>query len=638
MRPYQRLPLPFPAKYDPSEENPSYFYDNFLNYFIPDMIKMMDAGLHIDEKAVDELRKVINTVLKEVSTALKANKIIMQYQKYKLPAAQKVHAEKATQSIRTSEHYLKEYRANDIIHRTWVMNAYLKSIKAEKDVKDKWSVAELKKYNVLANSLFINSLIDKTIDIEDINVKKGMLNLAEYKVKLWNKPRYSRIDKANPDKVKFDVDDEYHIKLYKLLEQQKNDNPEIIKQVELLLREERINQLVPPFNPGSAKQKQELFEMLKIKALDVTETGAPSWGRDQLEDLQDMTTDKDLLKVLKALIDHSFSAIIKNNFIKAFDSYTIDGVLHGNIRLGGAKTWRNTSNSPNLLNMPSTGSIYAKPLKRCFTAPEDMLVIQADYSSLEDVVLANLTLDEGKLAIQQDKTLDAHCYNALGYYPNEIEAVIGSTGSYKDKVRRFKLEVDNKNKILKDVRQKSKPNTFKLAYLGFPDADKGGTITKEIYDNYHNTLYPGVKDFLDSYVIPTTRKQGYLHLGLGARIYCDNVKDLFRTLFNSNFQFWSILTLISVNEMNYRIEQEKLTKEIQLTSTIYDSIYANIIKDPEIIKWYNDNLVEIGKKDFLVDQAVPNTLECAIGRNWSEEIALTPNASIKEIEAILTKF
>jgi len=592
MRPYQQLPFPYPKDFDPSENDPNFFYNNFLKHFIEDTIKMMDAGLHIDEKAVEELRVVIDNVLSKVTKALDGNPIIAKYQHSRLPAAQKVYAEKCTQSIRTVDHYIRDYNDKDIIHRTWVVNTYLHTIGQSQEYRDKWTINNLKKWNIWLNDAFIDSIANKYAVKTNKNITAGMLELAEYKLELWNKPRYEQ---------------------------------------------SRVPVKLDGFNPGSAQQKQGLFEMLKIEALDFTDTGAPSWGRDQLEDLRDMTTDEDLLGVLDALIDHSFSAIIKNNFIKAFDSYTIDGVLHGNVRLGGAKTWRNTSNSPNLLNMPSTGSIYAKPLKQCFIAPKGMLVIQADYSSLEDVVLANLTMDEGKLAIQQDKTLDAHCYNALGYYPDEIERVIGIEGSYKEKVKRFKIEVDSNNKTLKAIRQKSKPNTFKLAYLGFPDADKGGTITKEIYDNYHNNLYPGVKDFLDSYVIPIAEKQGYLHLGLGARIYCDNVEDVFRTMFNSNFQFWSILTLISVNEMNYRIEQENLVKEIQLTSTIYDSIYSNIIKAAEVVKWYNDNLVEIGKKDFLVDQVVPNTLECAIGRNWSEDIPLTPNAGLEEIKNILER-
>lgn len=588
MRPFEHLPIPMPKDYDPGE---AFFYNNFVQPFITDMIKMMAAGLHVDEFAVDALRKTVGEVLNEVDAKLLRNPIVQKYQLKRSKKVQKAHYSKHTKNTRNAEDYYKDYDGS-ILHRTWVVNTHLKNIHAEKDCRDKWSIADLKNYNIFKDDIFISKVIDKSISTESETVINAMNELAQYKADLWNRPRYDKANSKAP---------------------------------------------VDPFNPGSAKQKQEIFDMLNIEPMAYSDdTGEASWKRKYIEELQKQlqSKDKDLDELLQCLIDHSFSGIIQNNFIKAFDTFTIDKVMYGNIKLFGAKSFRNTSNSPNLLNMPSTASIYAKPLKRCFVAPEGYLIYAIDLSALEDRVIANLSGDENKINVFKEG-LDGHSLNACGYFPEEVEKLIGKFETTLEQVKAFMSLVDKNDKTAKDLRQNSKPHTFKLAYGGFPDEHKGGVITQEIFDNYHNVLYPGITDYRENYVLPTAKNNGYIHLGLGCRLYSDNPDSDIRTINNGTVQFWSILTLIAINELNYRIAQEGLQDDIAVCSTIYDSIYMYVKKDAKTIKWLNDNAVEALCVDYLENQVVPNEAEGEIGPNWADLSKVPNNASVKDIEAIL---
>ena len=163
---------------------------------------------------------------------------------------------------------------------------------------------------------------------------------------------------------------------------------------------ENLDVPYPVFNPASPKQKQELFEMLGIESSEVSKrTGLPSWDRKQIEQINAETKDEHVKHFTQCFIDFSFAAIIKNNFIEAFYTYTVDDRLYGQYNLLGAKSGRYTSSNPNMLNAPSTGSRFAKPVKKCFIAPKGKIILTADYSALEDRVIASLSRDVNKCNI-----------------------------------------------------------------------------------------------------------------------------------------------------------------------------------------------------------------------------------------------
>jgi hypothetical protein len=126
-----------------------------------------------------------------------------------------------------------------------------------------------------------------------------------------------------------------------------------------------------------------------------------------------------------------------------------------------------------------------------------------------------------------------------------------------------------------------------------------------------------------------------LHLGLGCRIYSDDPDGDIRTLNNATCQFWSILTFIAINELNYRIREAGLEGKIEVCSTIYDSLYFYVENNAETIKWLNDNAVEVLCADYLVDQLVKNEAEGEIGKNWADLNKVINNASIEDIKTSL---
>ena len=595
--PHDLLPVKHPSTFDPSEEQSDYFYQNVIKPLIPDFIRIMNNYLTIDWTEVENLRKTIDNVLEVVENTLAENKIIKEFQEYQYPIKFKEYQDEVFKSKRTVDYYIKEYKESNVVHRTYLVNSILSHIGLEELKKDKWTIKDVKALYAYSGDPMIAKIIDKKFRPTDTIVKEAMMNLAKDKVAIWNKVRDDKVASVEYETI------------------------------------------LPKFNPGSSKQKQELFEYLGIEPLATSkDTGLPSWGRPQIEELFYMTEDESLKEVLQMFIDYSFSAIIKNNFLESFDAFTLDDRLYSNLKLFGTKTFRPTGNSPNLLQMPSTGSIYAKPLKKCFIAPEGYVVATIDYSALEDRVIANLSGDENKLAVFTEG-LDGHSLAATYYFPNRVEKVIGKFTDNKEASKKLKVLVDKKDSIAKEIRQNSKPVTFGISYGAYPPKI-AATIkcpikeAEDIFDSYHNKMYPDITKLREK-ILYKAKQDGYVHLGLGCRLYASDVEKSSRTLFNAVSQFWSILTLLSINKLHQAIDNAGLAEDIKVTTSIYDSIYLIVKKDVKTIQWLNETLVPIMEKDFLENQIVHNSANLEIGDSWANLFELKHNASEEEINKIL---
>ncbi len=153
--------------------------------------------------------------------------------------------------------------------------------------------------------------------------------------------------------------------------------------------EQSIYELVGrEFNIASTKQLQEiLFVELKLPTGKKTKTG--------------YSTDTNVLQELAALhpvpqkiLDYRTMAKLKSTYVDALPALT-DSVdrLHTNFIQTGTATGRLSSRDPNLQNIPIRDE-SGRRIRSAFIAPDNRMLVSADYAQIELVILAHLSKDE----------------------------------------------------------------------------------------------------------------------------------------------------------------------------------------------------------------------------------------------------
>lgn len=598
----QVLPIHHPSDLA-HRQSRRFFYENVVTPLIKPMITMMNNGITLDMDKVYSLDKQLDEILSTVETNLLANEYIQAFNQHRYKQFHSAYITDRKSKMRQINSYLKPIDLSKMDHRSYLMeqlrSKYPFDFTPPEQLPDgqvKWSAADVKKLtSILIPShplhLLIPSILDKTLN--DDNCTEAMIALATQKATKYNESYLQDIENVS-------IAD------------------------------------LPKFNPGSSTLKQQLFEYLKVPCEDTTDKGADSWSRSELERVLTESTDPTLTNLLESLIAFSQGAIIKQNFVKGFINYSIDGILYPSHKLWGTKTFRPTSGgkgSINFLNTPATGSIYSKLIKSCFAAKEGRIMCASDFSSLQEVTGANVTNDENKIKILQG--YDSHCFHAPYYFPR-IEEILGKNDGSIEWNKKFKAEC-NTNDELKDLRQASKPISFKLAFGGMPDIDRGGKITETIYYKYHNELYPGVNSYNTNVVMKEATSTNQVYMGLGAYIKTNNPNKDGRTLCNSTWQFWDLISLIAIALFQERIDKANMNNQVKIVNTIYDAIYLDVDKTPEAIQWVNTNLIEVMTIPLFHDQKVPNAAALDVGPDIAHMEELKNTATITDILTILSK-
>ncbi|MDR1587626.1 MAG: DNA polymerase I [Treponema sp.] len=255
------------------------------------------------------------------------------------------------------------------------------------------------------------------------------------------------------------------------------------------------------FNLASPKQLQEvLFVERKLKPGKKTKTG--------------YSTDVDVLAGLSRedpvpalILRHRTLAKLKSTYVDALaDLADREGRLHTSFVQTGTATGRLSSRDPNLQNIPIRDE-EGRRIREAFTAKTGCVLISADYSQIELVVLAHLSEDEGLCsAFREGK--DVHVRTAA--------LIFGIDESKVDGSRRRIAKTINFG-VMYGM------SAFRLANeLGISRTDAAAFI-----DAYFKT-YAGVSRFIGE-LIKRTEETGYASTILGRRRYIPAINSRNKT-------------------------------------------------------------------------------------------------------------
>lgn len=161
------------------------------------------------------------------------------------------------------------------------------------------------------------------------------------------------------------------------------------------------------FNPGSRQQIAERLMSLGVKFKKKTEKGSIIIDETVLENIK-LPEAKLIARYL--LLQKRISQV--SSWFKELKD---DNCIHGRVNTIGAVTGRMTHNSPNMAQIPNSGSEFGPECRDCFTVRNGYMLVGADASGLELRMLAHYMKDEAyvKTVIEgkQEDGTDVHTVN-----------------------------------------------------------------------------------------------------------------------------------------------------------------------------------------------------------------------------------
>jgi len=350
-----------------------------------------------------------------------------------------------------------------------------------------------------------------------------------------------------------------------------------------------------PVNLSSPKQLQTiLFEKQGIKPLKKTPGGAPSTSEEVLEEL---ALDYPLPKVI---LEYRGLAKLKSTYTDKLPLMINPktGRVHTSYHQAVTATGRLSSTDPNLQNIPVRNE-EGRRIRQAFIAPEDYVIVSADYSQIELRIMAHLSRDKGLLtAFAEGK--DIHRATAA-----EV----------------FGLPLDS---VSSEQRRSAKAINFGLIYgmSAFGLARQLNIPRKEAqkYMDLYFERYPGVLEYMER-TRAQAKEQGYVETLDGRRLYLPDIKSsngarragAERAAINAPMQGTAAdiikRAMIAVDEW---LRSEK--PRVRMIMQVHDELVFEVHKDE--LDAVSKKIHELMENSTTL--AVPLLVEVGSGENWDQ--------------------
>ena len=577
------------------EETPRYFYENVLKPLVKTNIELLENPMPISMSIIQEIKQEALNQKEPAFAKLQEFPAVKSYMK---DVKETLITQLVTPLLAQKAKWPSRVYKHTPVDRTFLMN------KLTNESRDSWKVIDVKEQ------------ISQRHHHEDI-----MQLILDKSPNLHINPvvREFMATHRTTNQVKL---------------QHKLDHPE-----------EYLNTKQTQINPNASQQMRGLWKSMGLESDVLTPKKEQSFSTPVLEAISKTTSNETAKEVIKQVLGISATKNLLSQYIPAYEHSNKDGFCYQSCRMPGTKSYRISGavgkvDKSTITNEPLSGygvSICTQPgiTKRAVVAPEGFIIGTSDYAGLEGVIGACLTHDPNKVAIFNDG-LDLHCLNAASFFKPEVEKILGRPVEPTLEFNKFFNSFRKEHKSADKLRSAAKSPNYLLEYGGYPpklSKDLGCSldVAQGIFNTFHLETFLGTTKYREDYVGKTAKEQGYIHLGLGARIASNDPRRDIRTITNATYQFWSILTLLALHRILGRIKEAGYEKDIKIYSTIHDSVTAYIRKDAKIIKWYNDNLIECMVGDFLLDQEVVLESNLDIGLSYDKCVELPNNCSTEHI-------